>query len=348
MIDFLTVGGLSYIFILYIWFFPLDLNINIFLAMYLAYIINDPHFLSSYQIFYKNFRDKVTGAVLNQYMQVRYIFAALIVPTTIILYFAYCIATEDVKLLSFSANIMLFFVGWHYTKQSYGMLITLSALKKVFYSAHEKKVFLLNSYVVWITTWLYMNNQISVYPFVGYDLLFFSFPEYLLQISMVLSILLGFYCVFLLVMKCVEEGQYSINGIVGYSTAYIWLFFRWTDPVTYLLIPMFHSLQYLPFVLRYKINENQINFGSAKDQKKVAKETIKFILMALFLGYMGFHGLPLLLDSFVNYNKEIYGPQLFLFLFIVLINIHHYFIDNVLWRKENKDVAAYLFAQVKA
>jgi len=31
-------------------------------------------------------------------------------------------------------------------------------------------------------------------------------------------------------------------------------------------------------------------------------------------------------------------------MFWVFINIHHYFIDNVIWRRENTDVSKYLFS----
>jgi hypothetical protein len=37
------------------------------------------------------------------------------------------------------------------------------------------------------------------------------------------------------------------------------------------------------------------------------------------------------------------GSTLFLFTFWIFINIHHYFLDNVMWRRGNPEVSKYLF-----
>ena len=34
---------------------------------------------------------------------------------------------------------------------------------------------------------------------------------------------------------------------------------------------------------------------------------------------------------------------MFLFVFWIFINVHHYFLDNVMWRRENPDTKKYLF-----
>jgi hypothetical protein len=34
---------------------------------------------------------------------------------------------------------------------------------------------------------------------------------------------------------------------------------------------------------------------------------------------------------------------MFLFVFWICINVHHYFLDNVMWRRENPDTRKYLF-----
>ena len=348
-IDFLTVGGLSYLFIIYMWFFPIPVNINLAAATYIAFVVNDPHFLSSYQLFYKNFTKKIKSDYGPAFMQIRYILAGILVPVSILAYFGYCLVTQDVQMLALIGNFMLLLVGWHYTKQSYGMLITLSALKKVFYSEKEKKIFLINSYVVWFATWLYMNNEISSYNISGIEVSFLQVPSLLLQTSLVACIYLGITCLALLVIRFVKKKEVSINGIIGYSTAYIWLFFRWNDPVTYILVPAFHSLQYLPFVLRYKINESNSKADEEGwDKTKTLRNILQFCAIALLLGYVFFHGLPNLFQSFIPYDAALFGPALFFFLFIIFINIHHYFIDNALWRKENKDVSTHLFSHTKA
>jgi H+/Cl- antiporter ClcA len=74
---------------------------------------------------------------------------------------------------------------------------------------------------------------------------------------------------------------------------------------------------------------------------------IFFVTIGVFLGFLGFYGLPRSFDSMVPYDKHLLGPSLFLFAFYIFINIHHYFLDNVMWRRGNPDVQQYLFAKTR-
>ena len=68
-----------------------------------------------------------------------------------------------------------------------------------------------------------------------------------------------------------------------------------------------------------------------------------FLTGGIILGFLGFWLLPVWLMGSVPYDYEIFGSALFPFFFWIFINIHHYFMDSVIWRKENPDVKRYLF-----
>ena len=40
---------------------------------------------------------------------------------------------------------------------------------------------------------------------------------------------------------------------------------------------------------------------------------------------------------------QVLGSSLFFFIVLIFINVHHYFLDNVMWRRGNPEVAKYLF-----
>jgi hypothetical protein len=61
------------------------------------------------------------------------------------------------------------------------------------------------------------------------------------------------------------------------------------------------------------------------------------------LGLLGFWLLPIIAGTLIPYDRGLYGASLFLFVAWVFLNIHHYFIDNVIWRRENPEAKAYLF-----
>jgi hypothetical protein len=68
-----------------------------------------------------------------------------------------------------------------------------------------------------------------------------------------------------------------------------------------------------------------------------------FVAVGGILGFLGFWGIPMLLDAYVPYDTATFGGTLFVFMFWVFINVHHYFLDNVMWRRENPDTRRYLF-----
>jgi hypothetical protein len=63
----------------------------------------------------------------------------------------------------------------------------------------------------------------------------------------------------------------------------------------------------------------------------------------MLLGYIGFWLMPQWLDEHVNYSKALFGGSLFLYVFWIFINVHHYFLDTVMWSRGNPDVSRYLF-----
>src|SRR5262249_21393498 len=145
----------------------------------------------------------------------------------------------------------------------------------------------------------------------------------------------------------------SLNGLVGYVCAvYLWLLAARLDPVFLYVIPAFHSLQYLLFVWRFQINKTQASAARQPRWRRLGLSVplqglaafAAFILLGEALGWFGFLGLPHSLDLTIAYDRNVWGTSLYIFIFTMFINIHHYFIDNVIWRKENAEVRQYLFA----
>ena len=71
---------------------------------------------------------------------------------------------------------------------------------------------------------------------------------------------------------------------------------------------------------------------------------VTYIVLALILG---FWLLPRWLNANVPYDRALFGTGLFFFVFWIFINVHHYFLDTVMWRKGNPDVQRYLFAHAR-
>lgn len=351
LIDFAMVGGLSFFFILPVILMDITAPVAITAIVALAYIINDPHFIHSYQLMYDNFLAKLRNRDTSLSIRLRFIFAGVIVPILFVAWFAFCMATQNIELLAYSGNLMILAVGWHYAKQGYGILIVLSLLKKIYYTPWQKRALLINAYVVWMTTWLLLNSRLGTITIADVTIKGITVPPYVLSLALSVTIFTTLAAIGALAQSFHTTKRLAVNGVIGYFSAYLWMFLRSTNIVLYALIPVFHSLQYLPFVWTYKLNQSRHTAGTQNFPKSI-KEVIlaptfsifrRFIITGLVISVSVFHLIPWVLDKTIPYNQEVFGTQVFLFMIVILINVHHYLIDNVIWRGENKDVRMYLF-----
>ena len=51
----------------------------------------------------------------------------------------------------------------------------------------------------------------------------------------------------------------------------------------------------------------------------------------------------MLLSSVISYDQEIFGSMMIFFIFWTFLNVHHYFLDNVIWRRGNPDIQKHLY-----
>lgn len=352
VVDFLLVGGLSFILIPPLLLFNIPgLNV-VAVSIALAYVINDPHFMHSYQLMYEKFGQKLRNQKNNPLIYARYIFAGIIVPALFFTWFGFCVFTKNIQALAYSGNIMILTVGWHYAKQGYGMLIVLSALDKIYYDARTKNTLLVNSYLVWICTWMLFNIRFDEMNIQNFPAKSFSIPMPVFYAVSGMTVITTVLSILFLSLHAFQTRRVSINGLTGYFSSYIWLFIRSSHIILNAVIPVFHSLQYLPFVWKYKFNESvhaSGNYSKDYDAVEIIKDRAmkpfrNFILTGLGIGLIAFHIGPALLDRMIPYDHAVFGTNLFLFMIIIFINVHHYFIDNVIWRKENHTVGLYLFS----
>ncbi len=352
--DFLMLGGGAIILLPLLALVPLKYEFQVaFGALILANFINHPHFAHSYQIFYSNFSNKVSGNGYSKDLQYRYIFAGIIVPIIIALYYAIAIRTNSHVAIGYTVNAMAFFVGWHYVKQGYGMIIVDSVLKKSFFNDSEKKSLLYNSYIVWIFSWVKTNQIVQEKNYFELKYYTFDIPEELYYLLLVMSIVSTAYLAYLLIRSYAPRVQnLPVSGIVAYLVSiYMWLLFVTINPLWVFLVPALHSLQYLAVVWRYQTNVELRRSDAlepfeaplAKIGPRYRLRVASFMLFGFLLGASGFFLFPFLMDQVIAYDKELFGASLFVVVFWVFINIHHYFLDNVMWRRGNPEVATNLF-----
>src|SRR5215471_10865612 len=155
--DFIYLGGGSLIILgLIALFLPQGITEaqEFSLMMVLMLLINQPHFAHSYQMFYRNFGVKAFGPSYARSLRIRYVFAGIVVPLVLIAFLVFgvmnALQSKSTEILGYAFNAMFFFVGWHYVKQGYGILIVDSVQKRQFFSENTKRIFRANAYFCWL------------------------------------------------------------------------------------------------------------------------------------------------------------------------------------------------------
>lgn len=257
----------------------------------------------------------------------------------------------DIATLGFAGNLMAFLVGWHYVKQGYGMLVVQSVLQRRFFNDTEKHLLVFNSYACWLYAWVLLNHELGQRRLWGIDYFLLSFDPRWLILTGAAFALTSLLTAGMLWRKFGQPGQRPPwTGLFAYvATLYVWMFAA-LDPMLLLLVPALHSLQYLNVVWRFELNYQASRDGDPAVTRQPfggssAMRFARFVGVGVALGYFGFWALPEWLDAAVpdRGNPPVMG--VFLFMCWIFINVHHYFLDNVMWRKENPDTGRYLFAR---
>ena len=283
-LDFLLLGGGSLIILPLVALIPAAYGPQVLaFSFWLSFIINYPHFAHSYQIFYRDFPNKLRGRGYAAHLRYRYALAGIVAPIAIVAIFAGSYLSGDRRVMGASASAMAFFVGWHYVKQGYGMLIVDSVFHRGFFNDREKKLFRFNAYCGWIFFFLLAGYQIGNKDFLGLKYYFVEVPVPLLFVSglmMAISTALAAAGGFRAARRT-GSGKIPLNGYVAYvSSIYIWLCTLFT-PAVYYLIPAFHSLQYLAVVWKYEFNRE--NHKLSQTETRPSADTL-WIRYAIFIG----------------------------------------------------------------
>ena len=354
-LDILMVGGASILLFVASWFFidPTSSTVQIsWTAFYLAIVVNNPHFMASYLLLYHDRRDQI-------FKNIRYFWAAIGAPLLVAGYMGTAVALSSSKLLGYAVNAMYFLVGWHYVKQIYGTLVVSSARQKYYFTPRESLILKLTLFPIWFLSYFNGNQGIRdlLHYGVGYQTL--SFPPWVDQLNKGLLVVGIGTIAYIFFTKWARNGRWpSVTGLVSLAAIFIWYLPEVYHPHFWYMIPFFHSLQYMLFVLTLKNNQfwsqaqesvssNSARLVSPAEQIQAIRSSygtkmIYYLGSIILLGALFFKYIPEALDQRVVYDQTVFGKELFVFLFITFINIHHYFIDNVIWRRDNPMVKKYL------
>jgi hypothetical protein len=318
----------------------------------LSLIVNYPHFLISYKLAYGRGRSFVT----EHWWQL------IAVPLLLIGIFAVAFVAFDTPVRSLAGapwgagqvlsgprlgdllftatfNVMIFTVGWHYTKQVFGCMMVYAYFDRYSLSPAQRQLTKWGLLSIWGMNFVHTNisgarNEFSQFKYYSFDLPDIAAP--LSELLVGAGFLLIVYKVFWANYKATGQRP-STNLLAPFLALYIW----WLPQTRqfefyFLLTPLFHSLQYLAFV--YKMEDSRLQTATHREARATA-----IVAGVILAGWLAFEFLPNTID---NQLGTFTAWQMFFFFTaaMLFINIHHYFIDNVIWRFKDPRVRAYLLS----
>jgi hypothetical protein len=345
LVEFMLVGGLTPLLFPLAWLLRTALGVDDaelavgFTFFYAAHLINDPHFAVTYVLFYADFRSRAWGDAFAARQRVRYLVSALLVPLALGVWALSSLWGRSAYSLGLLIQLMFLLVGWHYVKQGFGILSVLAARRGVRFSVRERRVLLAHCYAGWAYAFASPHDPGRRLEEKGLAYLTIAHPPWLERATQALFVLSFVVLLTVLIHKRVREGRLPLMApLTGFlCSIWAWSVYSSIDPLVRYAVPALHSLQYLYMVWLLKGNQARERELDPWFEPSVAARLTVLALSAVGLGFVLFHGAPELLDHTLvsREHARALGPTPYFAALYAFVNIHHYFMDTVIWRQDN-------------
>ncbi len=328
IVDLLCVGGLSLLF-----FVPLLLSgrrdlvlVGVGAQAWLATLINMPHFMASYRLVYRS-RESI----------LRHRWASIYVPAILLVYIA--IALWEAQYSSWMVVVLVSvssaYLAWHYTGQVWGMMASYSYLEGASFEKRER--FLIRTglriLLVWHLTW-FLYTQLRNPSVVR--------PAYvLISAGTIVAFALG--ATGIAMMRRRTGRMPPLRALIAWFSLFVWYAVIARDPKALFWIQIAHAVQYLAFPFRVEINSTK---SRVADSARFVRHMVVYAAALLALSFFVSLVVP---GSAMSVVGNIFGEEpgkAAPIMILMLINIHHYFTDGVIWHISNPEVRRELFAHV--
>jgi hypothetical protein len=354
--EFLLAGGVTPLLFPLAWLLRKSIGLDAselavgFLMFHAAHIINDPHFAVTYLLFYKNGRARALGGEFKPLQRARYLLAGVVVPLALAVWAIAALATKSALALGLMIQLMFLLVGWHYVKQGFGVMTVLAARRGIRFSRRERLALLAHCFAGWAYAWASPSDAGTEVEEKGVVYTTIAHSHGLERVTQALCLATALLLLGVLVEKWRREGRLPLFTPLTALLCSIWSWSIYSsiDPIVVYMVPALHSVQYLYFVWLLKGNEAREREGPPWFEVSARVRLGKLAVSALLLGWVLFHIAPAALDDtlvprHLRPAAAALGPTPYFAAIFAFVNIHHYFMDYVIWRRENPQTR-YLFA----
>ncbi|MGC6444310.1 MAG: hypothetical protein ACON4H_16785 [Rubripirellula sp.] len=299
------------------------------LYLFTDLFINGPHFIASYRVLYSRIENLVKHPIVTIFFPT--------LSAIFLSYIVYCSYQMDafdplgvMAVLNIVAPIVL---AWHYTGQSWGTTACFAHLSGFRISRKQRLLIRIGffSLFVYHIAWAY-NSTGFVQQVLSED----EAGDYLMQSIMSLCRLLvavgfiaGLYGFWQMSHQAAR--QVPVRTWLPWAATFSWYVMLDFNPAAFFLLQFFHAFQYLMFPMRVELNEYT-------PKTRRSHHMIAYYVILVALGYIAFEW-----SSFDAIPKELIPAGTAV---MMIINLHHYFIDAVIWKIREPEVRQALFGHL--
>jgi hypothetical protein len=228
------------------------------------------------------------------------------------------------------------YLAWHYTGQVWGMMASYAYLAGARFEKSERLLIRtgLRILLAWHVSW-FLYTQLRDPSRVR--------PVYLV-VSAGIGIAFVLGAVGLYRMWRRTGKLPPARTLVALLALFVWYAVMARDPKALFWIQIAHALQYLAFPVRVEINRTIR--GRARAATRLARHMALYGVALLVVSFVVAQLVPAAAMGIIgNVFGETPGKSAPILLLMV-INIHHYFTDGVMWKISNPEVRKDLFAHV--
>ncbi|MGE0633300.1 MAG: hypothetical protein AB7O96_12880 [Pseudobdellovibrionaceae bacterium] len=193
------------------------------------------------------------------------------------------------EVVGLSIWAMYFTVGWHYCKQVYGCMMVYAFYDGYTLTLLQKRIIKSSVVFVAVYQFIYMasildagsvGGTVQDFRFQGFYMSALGIPNGFMQVTTLAMIISGVLTLGVFAFNYKKLGKWpSVNFLVPWVAFYIWWVpFRNLPEFYMLMVPFFHSLQYLPFAFR-------VESEKIKKNKWFNLQTSLRILLLLAIGF---------------------------------------------------------------
>lgn len=328
-VDFALIGGASIVtFLLLRFFFSSERTSGLVtLSLQLAWVSNWPHASATCYRLYES-ADNVR----------QYPMTALVLPWILAAAGAACFSSPDLVAPAF-VKLAILWAPFHFAGQSLGIVLIYARRTGFDLGGGARAALSAFLYGIFAAQAIRYETGLQSYDQYGLAYPSLGLPEWLGAVAQAWLALSGLAVVVLIARRCLAERR-MLPPIVllPMLTHCVW-FLPGADWASFgEFVPFFHGLQYLVIAWSMHLKETLDRGGGEASPGYAATETARWGAANLVGGAALFWGLPQVMAHF--------GAPLLFSTGVVAsaVQIHHYFVDGVIWKLRRKSVSSPLMA----